>query len=263
MLLDTGCDLGVHGGYYRFNNAALYRESRKAVEAHFGTRPCGIRNHLLRFSYPETWRAQAEAGFEYDATFGWPQQLGARSGLPFPFFTYDQPNQRVLDLLELPLTVMDTTLFRYLELEGEAALEAAWQAVNQVVEVGGLVTLLWHNNFFNEPEYWDWQMVYEKLLERLAALKPWCATGAEINRWWRARAAVRWEEAVPDDNGWRWTVETPQAIDGLVLRVGPAEFVSRLTVEHPAVTVKRREACWQVHFGKVEAGARCVVRSAR
>lgn len=263
MLLDAGCELGVHGGYYRFNDAARYRESLEAVEARFGTRPCGIRNHLLRFSYPETWRAQTEAGFQYDATYGWPKALGARSGLPFPFFTYDQPNQRILDLLELPLTVMDTTLFRYLGLEGEAALEAAWKTVNQVVEVGGLVTLLWHNNFFNEPEYWDWQMVYERLLERLAALKPWCATGAEINRWWRARAAVRWEEAQSDGNGWQWTVETPQAIEGLVLRVGPAEFVSHLTVEHPEVTVERWEEAWQIKFGKLQAGARCVVRAAR
>ena len=59
----------MHGGCYHFNNAALYRESIEAVERHFGVRPCGIRNHLLRFSGADTWRAQAEAGFAYDATY--------------------------------------------------------------------------------------------------------------------------------------------------------------------------------------------------
>lgn len=44
-----------------------------------------------------------------------------------------------------------------------------------------MVSLLWHNNFFNEPEYWDWQMVYEKRRERRAGMKPWSAPRAEIN----------------------------------------------------------------------------------
>jgi hypothetical protein len=48
------------------------------------------------------------------------------------------------------------------------------------------VSLLWHNNYFNEPEYAEWQWTYERLLERLAAQNPWCAPGAEIAAWWRA-----------------------------------------------------------------------------
>ena len=86
IIMGAGSELGVHGGYYRFNNAALYRESIEALERHFGVRPCGIRNHLLRFSGPETWRAQAEAGFAYDATYGWADRLGPRDGFALPFF---------------------------------------------------------------------------------------------------------------------------------------------------------------------------------
>lgn len=263
LILSAGSELGVHGGYYRFNDAEKYRASAQAIEDIFGVRPTGIRNHLLRFSYPETWRAQAAAGLAYDATYGRPRCLGARSGLPVPFFAYDDPGQRALDLLELPLTVMDTTLFRYLGLSGEAALATAWRAVEQVVAVGGLVTLLWHNNFFNEPEYWDWHMVYEKLLERLAVLQPWCATGAEINRWWRARAALRWGDPEPDGAGWRWVLESPQAIEGLVLRVEMAQGLSTIEVEHPAATVHRQGEGWRIQVPKLEAGTRFSVRASR
>ena len=181
MILAAGGELGVHGGYYRFNDVFRYHESLKAIESSFGVRPSGIRNHLLRFSYPETWRAQAAAGFTYDATYGLPGELGPRGGWPFPFETCDVSKGELLNLMALPITVMDATLFRHLRLEGEAALEKAWRAVEGVIGVGGMVSLLWHNNYFNEPEYWDWQMVYEELLNRLAPLKPWCATGAEIN----------------------------------------------------------------------------------
>jgi len=183
----AGGELGVHGGYYRFNDPAGYRESREVVDNTLGIKAVGIRNHYLRFSFPDTWLAQEAAGYRYDATFGWADRPGARDGQIFPFRPVDPTNGRMLDLTVLPLTVMDVTLFRYLRLEGAAALDAAWQAIAPIIEQGGLVSLLWHNNYFDEPEYRDWQWVYEQLLERLAALGPWCATGAAIDRWCRSQ----------------------------------------------------------------------------
>ena len=197
----AGCEVGLHGGYYRFNQSNLYRESRLALQEFLGVDAVGIRNHLLRFSFPETWRAQEAAGFKYDATFGYPDQLGPRDGRMFPFLSSTfaptsspQPatnNQQPTtndsqqpSILVLPLTVMDVTLFRNLGLNGVQALNAAWDAITPVIQAGGLVSLLWHNNYFNEPEYAEWQWVYEQLLARLAALKPWCGTGAEIVGCW-------------------------------------------------------------------------------
>lgn len=187
MVKAAGGEIGVHGGYYRFNNGAAYRESLDLIGETFSTPVVGIRNHLLRFSYPDTWRAQAAAGFRYDATFGWPDRLGARDGYDTPFQPVDPATGQTLDLTVLPLTVMDVTLFRHLRLDGAGALAAAWEAIDPIIARGGLVALLWHNNYFDEPEYRDWQWVYEQLLERLAALRPWCATGAEIDAWVRTQ----------------------------------------------------------------------------
>lgn len=289
LIQKGGGELGVHGGYYRFNNAAAYRESREAVYEAFGVVPVGIRNHHLKFSYPETWRAQEAAGFAYDSTYGYPERLGSRAGLPFPFFpavptatsfslTTD-PKPRAtnfksqsadsgrqtpasinselstLNLLELPLTVMDTTLFRYLGLSGEAALEAAWATVESVVKIGGLVTLLWHNNYFNEPEYWDWQMVYEELLKRLAPLRPWCATGQEINNWWRARAAVVVAEQPRQQGRWLWRISAPQEIYDLCLLLRPASMVGEITVGYPGTSVLRSDDTVKIHLSHVPAGS--------
>ena len=180
LVRGAGGEIGLHGGYLRFNQADGYRESRAALRAALDVEAVGIRNHFLRFSGADTWAAQEAAGFRYDATFGHADRLGPREGRMLPFV----PEGR--NILELPLTVMDAVLFRSLGLTGAAALDAAWRAIEPVAQAGGLVTLLWHNNYFNEREYRDWQWTYERLLERLAALKPWCATGAEIERWWRA-----------------------------------------------------------------------------
>ena len=187
LILAAGGEIGVHGGYLRFNRADRYRESREALRDALGVEAMGIRNHFLRFSGAETWRAQETAGFRYDATFGDSDRLGPRDGKTEPFFPEDPETGGKMGIVELPLTVMDVTLFRYLRLEGEAALDAAWKAVEPIAQAGGLVSLLWHNNYFNDPEYADWQWTYEQLLARLAARNPWCATGGEIAAWWRTR----------------------------------------------------------------------------
>lgn len=185
MIVAAGGEIGLHGGVLRFNQADRYRESREALRTTLGVEATGIRNHLLRFSGLETWLAQEAAGFSYDATFGYSDRLGPRDGRAHPFCPVDPATGRTLDMVALPLTVMDVTLFRYLRLEGDAAVDAAWAAIEPVAAAGGLVTLLWHNNYFNDLEYRDWQMVYERLLERLAERNPWCATGREIAAWWQ------------------------------------------------------------------------------
>lgn len=190
LIREAGGEIGLHGGVSCFNRADLYRESRAALRAALGVEVEGIRNHLLQFSGPKTWLAQEAAGFVYDATFGYSDRLGPRDGRTHPFFPVDPATGRTLKLVALPLTVMDVTLFRYLRMDGSAALEAAWTAIEPIIAAGGVVALLWHNNYFNDPEYRDWQATYEHLLERLSARNPWCATGAEIAAWWRRRADV-------------------------------------------------------------------------
>ena len=188
MIEAAGGEIGLHGGYYRFNQAAGLRESRAVLREALGVEAIGIRNHFLRFSGPETWLAQEAAGFRYDATFGYADRLGPREGRMLPFIPEDPATGRKMDLVELPLTVMDMPLFRNLGLGGAEALETAWKAIEPVIQAGGLVTLLWHNDCFNEPEYADWQWTYGQLLARLADRRPWCATGSEIAAWWRSQA---------------------------------------------------------------------------
>lgn len=198
-LVDSGCEIGVHGSYYDFNDPEGYARSASRLRAAFGTRPVGIRNHYLRLSGEATWKAQRSAGFEYDATFGWNDQLGPREGRMLPFEPEIGPGSEGRRFVVLPLSVMDTTLFRHLGLRGEAALAAAVEVVDRTAQAGGLLTLLWHNNFFDEPEYRDWQEVYEKLLAYVANQEPWCATGAEIADFWRSRAGNGERQEGPGD----------------------------------------------------------------
>lgn len=251
---EAGCEVTVHGGYYRFNDAERYRQSREEVGRVFSVQPEGIRNHLLRYSYPDTWRAHAAAGFSYDATYGYNCRPGPRSGLALPFYAYDRTREEQLDLVVLPLTVMDTNIYRFLRLQGEQALEAAWAVVKRLADRGALVTLLWHGNFFNEPEYWDWQYVYERLLERLEQMHPWCATAAEINDWWRARCAVRLSPLVAGARGWETQVEAGADIEDLLLVVRRASRIGSIVVEGLESTIERSEDVVRLRIPRLRSG---------
>ena len=190
-LLDAGCEIGVHGSYYDFNDPVGYARSASRLQAAFGTRPAGIRNHYLRLDVPRTWVAQASAGYVYDATFAFRDRVGFRDGKREPFTPADPTTGEPLGLVVLPLAVMDTTLFRYMRLDAAAAVQAVERLADEVEEAGGLLSLLWHNNFFDEPEYADWEETYRVVLERLAARRPFCGTGIEIVDAWKASGGER------------------------------------------------------------------------
>ncbi|MFV1995765.1 MAG: hypothetical protein ACC661_10040, partial [Verrucomicrobiales bacterium] len=137
-----------------------------------------------------TWRAQLEAGFSYDASFGFTDRAGVRDGRFHPFFVSVGGRGPAADFVVLPLTIMDTVLFRRLRLSQADALELCKTIVLEVESCGGLLSLLWHNDCFNDPEYTEWQDVYCELLSWLAVRRPWNATGEEIASWWRTSQAL-------------------------------------------------------------------------
>lgn len=192
MIKDAGCEIGVHGSCRDINKPEKYRLSADRIEAAFGVRPVGIRNHYLRFSFPDTWKAQADAGFFYDATFGWKDQVGFREGRRYPFEPSDPESGEPINIVVLPLTIQDVSLFEVLRLKGREAILQMESILKDAATSGGLVSVLWHNNYFDEGEYAEREEVYAEFLRRAVGYHPFCATGAEIARWWKAQQVIEW-----------------------------------------------------------------------
>jgi len=189
MIRASGGEIGVHGGYHDFNDAAGYRRSADRIEAAFGVRASGIRNHMLRHEGLRTWEAQERAGFIYDASFGLNDRAGFRDGRMFPFLPCDSLTGKSLGIVALPLAVMDGAMFRSMRLRKEGALAVLRGLLDEAERAGGLLSVLWHNNYFDEPEYAEWEETYEAFLALAAERRPWCATGAEIAAHWAAGRA--------------------------------------------------------------------------
>ena len=125
----------------------------------------GGRQHYLRWKTPDTWRIWEKAGLKYDTTMSFADYEGFRCGICFPYKPFDVLENRVLDIWELPLTVMDGSLFDYQNLTPEEGFQRIKELIETVKKYSGVFVLLWHNSSFDELRLPGWSRVCEKTLE--------------------------------------------------------------------------------------------------
>ena len=186
-LSERGAEVGLHGSYLSHLDGTELAHQRRQLEQALGAPVRGVRQHFLRFDAGETWRAQQQAGFEYDATLGYNEALGFRAGIAAPFHPWDPRARAPLELLALPLTAMDGVLFRTWKLDRELATRRLIAHLDEVERAGGLAVLLWHPNAADARRYPGWYDTWRDALEYLASRPAWVAPAGEIARWWRER----------------------------------------------------------------------------
>jgi peptidoglycan/xylan/chitin deacetylase (PgdA/CDA1 family) len=187
QLATRGFEIGLHGSYLSHRDADELARQRRQIGEACGVEPGGVRQHFLRFDARETWSAQRRAGFRHDSTLGYNEALGFRAGIAAPFHPWDPAARAPMDMLELPLTVMDGVLFRALALEGAQAARATCDQLDRVAAAGGLAVLLWHPNAADERHFPGWWSCYLAALDHLSARGAWVTSAAEIADWWRDR----------------------------------------------------------------------------
>ena len=144
-LADAGWDVGLHGSYYSYDDAAVLREQKQQIEAASGQEVVSTRQHYLHYEATRTPAAQSQAGLRVDSTLGFNRNLGFRSGTSQPWYAWDAVAGASLPLLEIPLVVLDVSLFSAGALEYSredtvvAHAELASQLPDQTIVVEFLV----------------------------------------------------------------------------------------------------------------------------
>ncbi len=186
FISDYGHEVGLHGGHESYKNLEDMIEKKHRLEKVLRKRVVGYRNHYLRFKVPDTWELLSKAGFKYDTTFGYPDCAGFRNGVCHPFKPFNLNTEEQIDILEIPLIIMDRTLLRdYMRLDIKKACELIKRLVDKVEQYNGVVTVLWHNNTLVGEEN---LRHYEKFLKYVSSKKAWIASGEEICNWWSNNA---------------------------------------------------------------------------
>ena len=159
----NGIEMGAHPGYYTYHSREKLREEFKDIQNAIGARLIGGRQHYLRWS-PRTWEDWEACGAAYDSTLGYADEIGFRAGTCIPYRPWLLGPGREANLLEIPLMVMDVTVPRN-SCDPDEQYERIMSIVAKCRLVGGVFTLLWHNNSLMEPRYGD---TYIRLIDRLA-----------------------------------------------------------------------------------------------
>jgi peptidoglycan/xylan/chitin deacetylase (PgdA/CDA1 family) len=180
---DRGWEVGLHGDFGTHDSLEKMNEAVSRLSKELGARPTGLREHYLRFDFAKSWPIMEAAGFDYDTTVGNNDRLGFRLGLATPFHP-PGADWKPLNLLELPLTLMDTTLWGYLKKTEAEGLADSLRMMAAVEEVEGLFTLLWHQ----EAVRMKGGRIYWRLIDEMKKRRCFTGSGAEIAAWWRARA---------------------------------------------------------------------------
>ena len=161
--------IGLHGSYPSAEHLQyLHKEKQNLSELCEKTISVSRQHYLrARFYHDENphsldlWR---EAGITDDYTLGFAERCGFRCGTCHPYPLYDVRNDRVTDIVEHPLVVMDGTLFDYMKLSVEDARALTQRLKQRCFDVEGDFVILWHNHATTrefEPYY---QEVYLPLL---------------------------------------------------------------------------------------------------
>ena len=182
-LMGCGWEVGVHG-IDNWKSVAKGEVELKQI-SELTKSKVGTRVHWLFFD-DETWKRLDEAGYYYDTSFGYNEDVGFRAGTLQVY----QP-RGVKNLVELPLNIQDGSLFRrkYLNLSEDDAKKRCDAIFSYAKRYGGVVTILWHQVSLVAPH--EWGDCYRYLVGRGLEEEAWAASAGDIVDWFNTRRNVR------------------------------------------------------------------------
>lgn len=163
-LKSEGHTIGLHQGFYSWKNADRMLVEKNRVENSLGEIIYTCRQHWLRFSFKDTWKAQEAAGFHLDTTLGFNERAGFRNSAALRLPAWIAFEQRFSDTLEtLPMVLMDSHLFDYGQMNPNDRKKIIDNILDEIAFVGGEATVIWHQRVFHSD--YNWGEDYRYLLE--------------------------------------------------------------------------------------------------
>jgi len=185
-----GWEIGLHPSWYSFDDADELKRQKEAMEEVVGHEIVSIRQHYLHYDIRVTPAVHAKAGFKYDSTLGFNNNIGFRFGTCYPWRLYDLKAEKDLPIKEIPLIIQDGAMLNSLKgmcLDEDTAFEYIKQITEKVEKVGGVLTFLWHTNHIIKPDWWN---LYLRILGYLKQKNAWFASVREVGKWWKEKMKI-------------------------------------------------------------------------
>ncbi len=149
-ILKRGHDIGLHPGLGSYLSPEKLFCQKEKLDKVLGYCDYGGRQHYLQWKAPDTWCLYEQAGLTHDSSVGYAEIPGFRCGICMPFYVFDARAGRRLNLKEIPLIAMDTSLFskKYNNADGfEIKANLLTSIKENIKKISGIYCLLWHNTY--------------------------------------------------------------------------------------------------------------------
>lgn len=181
-----GWEIGLHASWNSFDDIDEMKFQKEQIENAIGHEIKSIRHHYLHMDIRCTPAIQDAAGFKYDSSLGFNNNVGFRFGTSYPWYLYDLNKKKQLKIMEIPLIIMDGALLdpnKGLILDKDTATEYCKFIIDKVENVNGVVTLLWHASKVSNK---NWTSVYEHAIRYASQKNTWFGCISEVGDLWNS-----------------------------------------------------------------------------
>jgi len=181
-ILRRGWDIGLHGSYWAAIDSSALMQEKRQLEESAGKAINSIRHHYLHYDAQVTPAIHQRAGFAADSTQGFNRNIGFRAGTSFPYLCWNEQTHQATDVLEIPMLIMDTSLFSPGALGCDLDLAKSYirLIMDRVETVGGCLTVNWHPCWLSNALYAD---SYKFLLDEAKRRNAWGSGINDLLRW--------------------------------------------------------------------------------
>lgn len=168
-LLRDNCEIGYHYSFNANINLNNMIAENNIIKEITNKKPYGGRSHYLKFNIKEICINCEKIGLQYDSSLGYAEYIGFRCGICFPYKLFNVMENKVLDIYEIPLIIMDNSLMapQYLNLNVDEMIKKSVCLINIVRKYNGVITFLWHNSTFENFRNKKSRTVFEKIMEEI------------------------------------------------------------------------------------------------
>lgn len=164
-LAKEGWRVGLHQSYDAWRSPELMRQQRVRLESLLPTPVRCCRQHWLRFSWGQTWRAQAQAGLSHDTTLMFNDRPGFRAAASLEWAPWGVVQTDGSSFRALPTVLMDSHFYDYQPMNAVDRRAALKRWLAEIVAVGGQAAVLWHPHVMTAD--YGWREGFQDLLDEL------------------------------------------------------------------------------------------------
>ncbi|MCQ2959858.1 MAG: polysaccharide deacetylase family protein [Bacteroidales bacterium] len=152
-------NVGIHSNYYLEADSEKVKIDKEYYSKIFNRELIHNRQHFLKMRFPQTLRMLEQNGIIQDSSMYYPHFPGFRTGMCIEHSVFDCETRKIMNIKELPLTLMDVSLLK--ARKNDEAKDMVDALISTVKKYNGNFVCLWHNSSFNAKEWNFLDGIYE------------------------------------------------------------------------------------------------------